>query len=353
MHRILLKSTKREFIQRLNGTEFVHASTNLHLDEDTMLLAWFSGSVEGNDDVAIYFSRKSAGYWSEPQKLEDHINLPHWNPVLFSLDANRQILFYKIGQKITEWQTYFCITEDKGKTFSTPRELVKGEVGGRGPVRNKPIRISNGDIVAPASRENGIWHAFVDISSDLGNTWEASTEIVVENLIFDEKKVVITDSLKKIPVSEQSYFGRGVIQPTIWESQGGAIHMLLRSTEGAIYRSDSTDYGRTWSYAYKTELPNNNSGIDLVKTKEGTLFLVYNPVGENWGKRSPISLSYSTDNGQTWETLMTFDSGEGEFSYPAITCSANKLFVSYSFKRESIVFWEIEFEEVNSKPQSL
>ena len=345
----LVKSSKKEFIRKPEKTKFVHASTNLHLEDDTILLAWFSGSAEGNDDVSIYFSRKTEGRWSEPKKLEDHINLPHWNPVLFSLSENQQLLFYKIGRKITEWQTYFCISEDKGVTFSNPKKLIEGEVGGRGPVRNKPIRISNGDIVAPASKENGIWHAFVDISSDLGISWKSSSEVMVENLVFDEKKVIITDSLKKIPVSEQSYYGRGVIQPTIWESDPGNIHMLLRSTEGAIYRSDSADYGRTWSYAYKTELPNNNSGIDLVKTENETLFLVYNPVGENWGRRSPISLSYSEDNGKTWKMIMTLDCGDGEFSYPAITSSGNKLFVSYSYKRESIVFWDIEIEDGNLK----
>lgn len=82
----------------------------------------------------------------------------------------------------------------------------------------------------------------------------------------------------------------GVIQPTLWESSPGHIHMLLRSTRGAIFRSDSIDYGATWSVARATFLPNNNSGIDLVSMQDGTLILALNPVNGNWGKRYPLSL---------------------------------------------------------------
>ena len=46
--------------------------------------------------------------------------------------------------------------------------------------------------------------------------------------------------------------------------QPGHVHAMMRSTRGKIYRSDSTDYGRSWCPAYATTLPNNNSGIDVV-----------------------------------------------------------------------------------------
>ena len=68
-----------------------------------------------------------------------------------------------------------------------------------------------------------------------------------------------------------------------------------------IYRSDSKDGGNTWTEAYATELPNNNSGIDMIRSEDGKLFLVYNPVGVNWGDRTPISLAVSKDDGKTWE----------------------------------------------------
>jgi len=91
-----------------------------------------------------------------------------------------------------------------------------------------------------------------------------------------------------IPVTDQSFKGKGVIQPTLWESEPGKVHMLLRSTESKIYRSDSSDGGKTWCTAYPTELPNNNSGIDLTRLQNGNLVLAYNPVEKDWGARTPL-----------------------------------------------------------------
>ncbi len=341
----LLKLVQKEYIPKPAGTDFVHASTNLRLQNGTVLLSWFGGSKEGNDDVSIYYSLKKDAAWSLPVKLDDGINEPHWNPVLFPLDNQKIMLFYKVGKEITKWRTYYCFSLDGGTTFTAPKELVQGDKGGRGPVRNKPIRLSNGDMAAPASMENGIWHAFVDLSSDNGKTWKPSNNIVIENITYSQEEIVISESKKKIPVSEQSFFGRGVIQPSLWESDPGSVHMLLRSSEGAVYRSDSLDYGKTWSKAYVTDLPNNNSGLDLVKLNNGVLVLIYNPVGTNWGPRSPISLALSQNNGKTWQKLMNLDSGEGEFSYPAITASEDRIFISYSYKRESIAFWELEIQQ--------
>lgn len=344
MKKPLILMERKEFIERPNGTQFVHASTNLCLTDGSVIVAWFSGSAEGSKDVRIYHTRKERGKWSTITAIEDHIDQPHWNPVLFSLSDEQVILFYKVGKKINEWQTYYCISKDGGKTFSASQILVPEDNGGRGPVRNKPIRLSNGDIAAPASKENGIWHAFVDLSRDEGRTWRKSSLVSIKDLIYDENQVKVTESQKRIPVSEQSFYGRGVIQPTLWESESGHVHMLLRSSEGHIYRSDSEDFGRTWSYAYRTDLPNNNSGIDLVKIDNGLLLLVFNPVKKNWGERSPLSVAVSEDNGKTWKTIRTLDTGDGEFSYPAITHRGNRIFISYSHKRERIAFWEFEID---------
>jgi len=57
--------------------------------------------------------------------------------------------------------------------------------------------------------------------------------------------------------------------------------MLLRSTEGHIYKSDSKDNGSTWCAAYPLDIPNNNSGLDLVRSPKGILYLVCNPVTQS------------------------------------------------------------------------
>jgi len=118
--------------------------------------------------------------------------------------------------------------------------------------------------------------------------------------------------------------------------------MLIRTNAGRIYRSDSMDYGRSWCKAYKTSLPNNNSGIDCVKDNGGRLWLMYNPVSRNRGARNPLTLAVSGDNGIIWEKYKDMEARPGEFSYPAITFLNGMLHITYTYSRKQIVYRRIE-----------
>ena len=135
--------------------------------------------------------------------------------------------------------------------------------------------------------------------------------------------------------------------------------MLLRSTANKIYRSDSSDYGLTWSEAYAIDLPNNNSGIDLAKLSDGRILLVYNPVSTSWGKRTPLVVSISSDNGYSWSEIAILENEDppfdeekikldrshrpNEFSYPAIVTYDNEAFITYTWKRERIRYHHLTF----------
>lgn len=335
---------EKQLIMKHCPTTMCHASTLLKNPDHSFLCAWFGGTKEGESNVQIWLSRRQQGSWSEPCCITEEPTA-HWNPVLFRLSEEKILLFYKTGTEIQCWQTMYMTSLNHGDTWSQPLELVAGNHGGRGPVRNKPIRLTNGNILAPASQEDGVWRAFVDCSEDEGNSWHKQPEIYIRGLTGSRKERTVSKEESSIPVSEQSFYGRGVIQPTLWESEAGHVHMLLRSTEGHIYRSDSTDDGKSWSDALPTSMPNNNSGIDLVRTENGRLFLVCNPIAKNWGERTPITLFTSSDNGRSFEKVMVLDSGSGEFSYPAIIADHNHLYISYTWQRSNIRFWQIEFAE--------
>lgn len=306
-----------------------HASTLAILENGDIVASWFGGTHEKHPDVAIWLSRRQNGKWSDPVKIADKEDIPCWNPVLFNSPQGKLFLFYKVGKTIPNWKTMVMTSDDGGFTWSEPKELVEGDIGGRGPVRCKPIVLSNGAWLAPASIETWkSWDAFVDMSMDNGETWIKS---------------------EFIPIDHKKLKGKGIIQPTLWESEPGKVHMLLRSTEGFIYRSDSNDFGVTWSPAYPTELPNNNSGIDLIKMDNGILVLVYNPVSGNWAERTPIVCSISKDNGHTWEQKLILDKNhnpksreDGEFSYPAIIGKGDNVYISYTWRRKSIAFYELK-----------
>lgn len=329
----------KELVMEKLPTAFCHASTLVQLRNGGLMCCWFGGSHEGEADVAIFGARRGAeGSWSAPVQLADGVEA-NWNPVLFYREDGVLLLFYKEGQQIASWRTFVKASHDDGVTWSAPAELVAGDVsGGRGPVRNKPVRLKSGRVLAGGSTEHGLWQAFADISDDEGATWRKSTPVAIADLQYCAGERTAESD---IAVSAQSFYGRGVIQPSLWQSADGSVHMLLRSSEGFVFRADSEDEGESWSAAHALSLPNNNSGLDLVRLEDGRLLLVCNPVAANWGMRSPLSLFVSEDDGLTWEKLLDLETDPGEFSYPAIISSKHRVYISYTYNRQNIAVIEI------------
>jgi predicted neuraminidase len=299
-------------------TPSCHASTLLRTNTG-YLLAWFGGTREGDTDVGIWVCAGDASV-----RVDREPGIPHWNPVLHRRMDGTVLLYYKVGHQIPGWRTYVTCSHDEGLSWSIPHELIPSDdTGGRGPVKNKPIRLSDGSILAPASSERGIWRVFTDRSTDDGRTYIRST--FVDAPVFNGKPV-------------------GLIQPTLWESSPGQVHMLARSNAGYLFRADSRNYGISWSPAYPTPLPNNNSGVDLASLPDGTLVLAHNPVSGNWAARTPLVLSVSYDGGNTWRRAYTLEDARGEFSYPAVIPSEDGVAVSYTWNREKIALCEIPRE---------
>ncbi len=312
-----------------------HASTLVKLNGGQFLVAWFGGKYEKNDDVGIWLSQGKPGTWSSPREVAKIREDPHWNPVLFQSEEGEVFLFFKVGKEIDDWETWFKTSTDGGESWTDAQELVAGDQGGRGPVRNKPIILSDGTWLAGASNEdNKVWNTFVDRSTDEGKTWQAS-----EYLELDRSEIE----------------GEGVIQPTLWESAPGMVHMLIRSSAGVICRSDSEDYGQSWSPIYPTDLPNPNSGIDVAYFDDGTLALTYNRDNENWGARAPLSIALSSDDGQTWPRMLDIEEGddEDEFSYPAIISFGDSMAVTYTWQRQKIAFWMGTKEQIPTSSLAL
>lgn len=301
-----------------------HASHLTLLSDGGVFAVWFQGTREGADDVRIFGARMDAkGVWERPFAITPDNGLPHWNPVLFRRKDGALVLFYKEGRVIAHWHTMVTESYDDGATWSDPVEMIPGDVGGRGPVRNKIIELDDGTLVAPASLEDGIWRCFMDLSKDAGKTWTPTKEIC-------------------LPVPEGDLPRPfGCIQPTLWQDNAGDVHALLRTSQGALYRTDSADNGRTWCQPYATALPNNNSGVDLVNTPDGTLYLVCNPVANNWGARSPITVMKSADNGESWQFFTHLVTMPGEYSYPAVLYKDGALYITHTWQRKSIQFWKI------------
>ena len=308
-----------------------HASSVVQTSDGALLCAWFGGTEENNPDVGVWISRFDGAAWSKPERTAKVDETAHWNPVLFRDTEDVIYLFFKVGVDEVNWSTYWMQSSDNGATWSKPVALVPGDVGGRGPVKNKPIILSDGAWLAPASLElkkgrREFWDSFSERSTDRGETWTRSADFAVP-----EGK-------------DKRFRGPGSIQPTFWESEPGKVHALLRTGAGIVWRADSEDGGVTWSTITATDLPNNNSGIDALGLEDGRVLLVYNPIGKNWGPRTPLDLAVSSDNGVTWRTIAHLEDDTdkvNEYSYPAIVRTDTGVAVCYTWRRERIRCWQI------------
>ncbi len=321
-----------------------HGSTILARADGTFLVAWFGGTREGHEDVAIWAADRIAGVpaseydhhrapgdgWTAPRRIAKASDEPHWNPVLFALDdvGKELVLHFRVGRSIRRWRPYFQRSHDGGQSWTVARPLATHDrrfAQGRGAVRNKPIRLRSGDWLAGSSLERyRRWDAFFDRSPDGVGDWRATP---------------------LVPIERRREVGKGIIQPTLWESSAGRLHALFRSTAGRIYRSDSHDDGHGWSPARPIPLPNNNSGLDLVRLPSGVLALACNPVAGNWAARTPLSILFSRDDGDSWTQAgsgrIDLETSPGEFSYPALIATADGLALSYTWNRRRIAFASI------------
>lgn len=320
-----IKRVTKEFIFDVVGAPMasVHASTVVKTRMGTLVCAWFGGSKESAPDVKIWVSVRGEEGWEKPYCIADGMEVAHWNPVLFENKRGELCLCYKVGATIAAWETYIVKSTDGGYSFGEAKPLVEGGIGGRGPVKNKPLYLESGRLIAPASNEpNEAWYAFMDISDDDGETFRTV----------------------EIPRPEEPYSNKVLkqIQPTLWEEPAGHVHALMRTNRGYAYRTDSYDDGETWGTAYITTIPNNNSGLDVVKGHDGSLALVYNPTS-GWGAdRTPLWLSFSSNNGMTFEKALTLEDAKGEYSYPAIVAEGKKLHITFTYNRKTIAYVCVE-----------
>ena len=206
------------------------------------------------------------------------------------------MLFYKVGSSPSQWWGMVTTSSDGGKSWAQPRELGDELIG---PVKNKPLQLTSGDIIAGSSTEGGGWKVHVELSTDGGKMWNR----------------IAVDDPERL----------SCIQPTLLTSPGGRIDMLCRSNKAnKICESHSDDGGKSWSPLVATTLPNNNSGIDAVTLADGRHLLVYNHStadqsdGGHKG-RGILNVSISRD-GQQWDAALVLErtSENKQYSYPSV-----------------------------------
>ncbi len=299
-----------------------HAATIVETTRG-LLAAFFGGSKEGAADVCIWLCHFTDGRWSEPMNVADGAQrngtrFPTWNPVLFQPRNGPVMLFYKVGSNPHSWWGMFRSSEDGGRTWSDAARLPDGILG---PIKNKPVQLSSGDILSPTSIELGDeqgWHVYFERSTDDGKTWSSTAHVESDTKI-------------------------DAIQPSILVHSTTQLQALGRTRSGRMFETWSQDAGKTWSKLSLMDLPNCNSGTDAVTLHGDGHLLVYNHSCAEKA-RWPLNLARSRD-GRTWqaaallenETPVDARGGPGQYSYPSMIQSGDGLVhIVYTWNRERI-----------------
>ncbi|MFB4419514.1 exo-alpha-sialidase [Streptomyces sp. QL37] len=311
-----------------------HAASLLELDDGDVLCAWFNGPDEGDRDTNVVLSRLPLGgdRWTDAMGLSADPDRSEQNPVLAQRPDGTVWLFHPSNEPHDQKTAHLVarVSHDRGRTWDPPHTAH----GGPGVyVRNPPLDPGDGTWLLPAyrcAREGE--HSTVLISEDEGAGWK-------------EYDVAGTDHL---------------VQLSVVRRVDGSLFGLLRSRAAdRIHSVTSTDAGRTWSRAVPTELPNNNSGVQLTRLSSGALALVYNHaslergefrwVGEGAGRRrkalrTPLTVALSDDDGRTWPWRRDLQTADEEYwdteygySYPCVMQGRDGLLhIAYSYLRKTI-----------------
>lgn len=294
-----------------------HASTLIELASGQLMAAWFGGSYEGARDVVIWISIQQKDTWSKPLPvangiINDTLRYPCWNPVLFKNKSGVLHLFYKVGPNPREWWGMKITSHNNGKTWSSPVRLPEGILG---PIKNKPVQLADGSILAPSSTETAKgWRAHIERSKNGGRTWQ----------------FISIDTISPFDV----------IQPSVLQYTDGRLQVLCRSKQGNVMQAWSNDKGKTWGRLFPTLLINPNSGTDAVSLQNGWQLIVYNPdiPGKEWyNGRSKLHAAVSKD-GMAWTDIAVLENGtKEEFSYPAVIQTRDgKVHITYTYDRRNI-----------------
>lgn len=344
-----------------------HAAFLEFLDDGTVVCVWFGGTLEGKADISIYAATLAPGAdrWSNYVRLSDDPNRSEQNPVLWRNDSGILQLFHTAQPAGNQDECLLrarVLSSEKGQLTAEAPRLVDLPLGSF--IRGRFVRRKDGAwmmpifrcISRPGQRWNGSHdNAAVAVSHDDGQSW----------------------TLTDVPGSI------GSVHMTIVPLDGDHMVAFYRRRQSDfVGRSESFDGGLTWSPTTLTDVPNNNSSINVIRLNDGRLAMVCNPTsaatsddrrtslydeieeGDDrpdatggcepiWGvPRAPLTLCVSTDGGLTWPLRRVIDESSGsctsnnsvdgrnkELSYPyLLEAEDGGLHVAYTYFRRAIKY---------------
>jgi predicted neuraminidase len=326
-----------------------HSSNLLNLKNGDLVCAYYSGWWEDKSGVAIVISRlaKGSNQWTKPEIVAQQAGVAFENPVLFEPSAGVLWLFYTsqvadTGQ--SNAQVLYRISHDNGRNWSVGKILFAKP----GSFDRQGVVVFRNEWLFPlyyTPRSDADNYSSVEVSVDTGNTW---------------KECVVPDS-------------NGLVQPDLVEVSPGHFLLFFRSRFADWVYVSHSENGCSWTSPQPTQIPNNNSSIQVARLSNEHLVIAFNNIQATTkrGKptdyaRFPMSVALSVDGGKTWPWVRDVDVGQDvpqekvpatmagvdvsdqqkaffqhlfDYSYPSIIETPDGLIhMSYTFRRRTIKY---------------
>ena len=279
----------------------------------------------GGDHAAAHLAARSSDDGGKTWSTEDEVILKNeakmnvMSVSLLRLASGDIALFYLRKNAPDDCRLYMRRSSDEAKTFGDPILCIPD--GGYYVVNNdRVIQLASGRLVAPASFRQAAGKtadhpgiAISYLSDDDGRNWRKS----------------------KTELHPPKQSRSGLQEPGVVELKDGRLMMLCRTDLGSQFRSYSTDGGDTWTQAEPSEVKSPLSPASIKRLpKTDDLMLVWNDHSQIdaslRGKRTPLSVAISRDDGKTWEKSKTLeDNPDGWYCYTAITFVGDRILLGH------------------------
>ena len=305
-------------------TPSAHASSIAFMQDGLLLIAWFGGTREGADDVAIQMARVKDGRvqdsWTsltckQLEGLTHRVIRTLGNPVIW-IDADGRVKLNVVSVSYGGWagsSVNQLQSENGGKSWSAAQRLILSPLFNLSTlVRNQVVAMQDGTIGLPAYHE-------------LLHKWGMWVRVTTEGRVLQ---------CERMP----SNVGE-LLQPAVAAISATDAVAVLRNTNSAqpvVGRSATEDGGQTWALKAPLNIPNPNASISMIRLVDGSLLIAANPLVNG---RNVLQLFRSRDNGASWTPSRTIERSApgGEFSYPSFAQSADgMIYLSYTWQRKGI-----------------
>ncbi|MBI5395227.1 MAG: exo-alpha-sialidase [Verrucomicrobia bacterium] len=269
---------------------------------DGSIESFFRRSANGHVSIFRTRSIDNGRNWSEPEAIV-HLSVEPWGGPMPLLDRAGELHFVipKVrgnGRKpaVDKFIDLWHLRSTGGRArWSEPQRIFEGYCGAQQGV----FQLKNGRIIAP----------FADWLPDVRTAPPTGPSVTTCVYSDDSGKTWRRSPAKLTAPCHDGYNGSnyGACEPTLIELKDGRVWMLIRTQDGFLYESFSTD-GVDWSPAKRSRFHSSNSPAFPVRLPDGRIVVFWNNcempprAGKDgvYSGRDALHAAISGDEGKTW-----------------------------------------------------